>query len=52
MFIHKKDECTRVCAVDIMSASNCAYRELVVRLEMVAESQGTDFKKVDSGPLR
>ena len=41
-----------VCVVDIMCASNCVYRELVVRLEMVAESQGTEFKKVDSGPLR
>ena len=37
---------------DIVCVSNHVYRELVVRLEMVAESQGTDFKKVDSGPLR
>ena len=40
-----------VCVQLTLCGSNCAYRELVVRLEMVAESQGTDFKKVDSGSL-
>lgn len=48
--VNKPDQMTYV--FDIVSVSNHVYRELVVRLEMVAESQGTDFKKVDSGPLR
>lgn len=46
------DEPNQMYVFDIVCVSNHVYRELVVRLEMVAESQGTDFKKVDSGPLR